>query len=115
MFIELHNISRSFGTNHALVDVNLALEIGRIGLLGPNGGRQIDADEDPARHSAAVFWDGPRARSRSRTVPGVALRRAIGYMPEADALVPGMKGAEYVALAGELYGMAAQAGAASRP
>jgi ABC-2 type transport system ATP-binding protein len=37
---------------------------------------------------------------------GVALRRAIGYMPEADALVPGMKGAEYVALAGELYGMA---------
>jgi ABC-2 type transport system ATP-binding protein len=36
---------------------------------------------------------------------GVALRRAIGYMPEADALVPGMQGAEYVALAGELYGM----------
>ena len=26
-------------------------------------------------------------------------------MPEADALIPGMHGAEYVALAGELYGM----------
>src|ERR1700676_2183795 len=26
-------------------------------------------------------------------------------MPEADALVPGLHGAEYVALAGELYGM----------
>src|SRR5712692_7100760 len=26
-------------------------------------------------------------------------------MPEADALIPGMAGAEYVALAGELYGM----------
>jgi ABC-2 type transport system ATP-binding protein len=26
-------------------------------------------------------------------------------MPEADALVPGLRGAEYVALAGELYGM----------
>jgi ABC-2 type transport system ATP-binding protein len=36
---------------------------------------------------------------------GVMLRRAIGYMPETDALVPGMQGAEYVALAGELYGM----------
>src|SRR5207302_914600 len=36
---------------------------------------------------------------------GAALRRAIGYMPEADALIPGLKGAEYVALAGELYGM----------
>jgi ABC-2 type transport system ATP-binding protein len=29
----------------------------------------------------------------------------IGYMSEADALVPGLKGAEYVALAGELSGM----------
>src|SRR5205807_796632 len=37
--------------------------------------------------------------------PGSVLRRAIGYMPEADALVPGLGGAEYVALAGELYGM----------
>src|SRR6202011_2195418 len=36
---------------------------------------------------------------------GVELRRAVGYMPEADALVPGLRGAEYVALAGELYGM----------
>src|SRR5437588_11772221 len=26
-------------------------------------------------------------------------------MPEADALIPGMQGAQYVALAGELYGM----------
>jgi ABC-2 type transport system ATP-binding protein len=29
----------------------------------------------------------------------------VGYMSEADALVPGLGGAEYVALAGELYGM----------
>src|SRR5438034_4112418 len=29
----------------------------------------------------------------------------IGYMPQTDALVPGLRGAEYVALAGELYGM----------
>ncbi|MFM8270990.1 MAG: ABC transporter ATP-binding protein, partial [Gemmata sp.] len=33
------------------------------------------------------------------------LRRLIGFMPEADALVPGLTGVEYVALAGELYGM----------
>jgi ABC-2 type transport system ATP-binding protein len=36
---------------------------------------------------------------------GAALRRTIGYMSEADALVPGMRGADYVALAGELCGM----------
>ncbi len=33
------------------------------------------------------------------------LRRLIGFMPEADALVPGLTGVEYVSLAGELCGM----------
>ena len=33
------------------------------------------------------------------------LRRLIGFMPEADALVPGLRGVDYVALAGELYGL----------
>jgi ABC-2 type transport system ATP-binding protein len=33
------------------------------------------------------------------------LRRLMGFMPEADALVPGLRGVEYVALAGELCGM----------
>src|SRR5205807_6276467 len=36
---------------------------------------------------------------------GAHLRRKMGFMPEADALVPGLTGSEYVALAGELYGM----------
>jgi ABC-2 type transport system ATP-binding protein len=33
------------------------------------------------------------------------LRQRIGFLPEADALVPGLMGVEYVALAGELCGM----------
>jgi ABC-2 type transport system ATP-binding protein len=33
------------------------------------------------------------------------LRQMVGFMPEADALVPGLPGVDYVALAGELYGM----------
>jgi ABC-2 type transport system ATP-binding protein len=36
---------------------------------------------------------------------GAELRRRVGFMPEADALVPGLTGVEYVALAGELYGL----------
>ena len=105
MFIELHQISRSFGANHALIDVNLALEIGRIGLLGPNGAGKSTLMKillgilPPSSGHGRVLDHDVRSA-------GVALRRAIGYMPEADALVPGMKGADYVALAGELYGMA---------
>src|ERR1051326_1100537 len=46
-----------------------------------------------------------RLLGRSLGADGAALRRTVGYMPEADALVPGMRGSDYVALAGELYGM----------
>ena len=104
MFIDLHNISRSFGTNQALIDVNLSLETGRIGLLGPNGAgkstlMKILLGLLPPSSGTGRVLDLDLATS------GVALRRALGYMPEADALVPGIQGAEYVALAGELYGM----------
>ncbi len=105
MFIELQNISRSFGNNHALIDLNLSLEIGRIGLLGPNGAGKSTLMKILLGILPPSSGTG-RVLDHDLASAGVALRRAIGYMPEADALVPGMKGAEYVALAGELYGMA---------
>lgn len=105
MFIELHNISRSFGKNQALIDVNLCLETGRIGLLGPNGAGKSTLMKILLGLMPPSSGTG-RVLDHDLASAGVALRRSIGYMPEADALVPGMQGAEYVALAGELYGMA---------
>jgi ABC-2 type transport system ATP-binding protein len=107
--IQLDSLSRSFGSFTALSDVTLALPPGRAGLLGPNGagkstllkilmglippssgrGRVLDQDLGGDRDSADNW----------------RLRRLIGFMPEADALVPGLTGIEYVSLAGELYGM----------
>jgi ABC-2 type transport system ATP-binding protein len=104
MFIELHNISRSFGKNQALIDVNLALETGRIGLLGPNGAGKSTLMKILLGLLPPSSGTG-RVLDHDLASAGVALRRAIGYMPEADALIPGMQGAAYVALAGELYGM----------
>ena len=104
MFIELHNISRWFGKNQALIDITLSLEIGRIGLLGPNGAGKSTLMKillgllPPSSGSGRVL-------EHDLASAGIGLRRAIGYMSEADALIPGMQGAEYVALAGELYGM----------
>ena len=122
-FIDLENISRWYGTHQALKDVSLHLDPGRVGLLGPNGagkstllkillgllppssgtgcvlGHDLGHGEDTASHGIAAFFDG------EVVAQGSGLRRAIGYMPEADALIPGLRGAEYVALAGELYGM----------
>src|SRR6266850_312816 len=105
MFIELTNISRWYGKNQALIDVNLSLEIGRIGLLGPNGAGKSTLMKILLGLMPPSSGTG-RVLDHDLASAGVALRRAIGYMPEADALVPGMKGAEYVALAGALYGMA---------
>jgi ABC-2 type transport system ATP-binding protein len=107
--IDLNAITRTFGAFTALDGVTLTLPPGRIGLLGPNGagkstllkilmglispstgtGRVLDQNLGGDRDGAAN-WQ---------------LRRLIGFMPEADALVPGLTGIEYVSLAGELYGM----------
>jgi ABC-2 type transport system ATP-binding protein len=105
MFIELNNISRWFGKTPALVDVNLRLETGRIGLLGPNGAGKSTLMKIMLGLLPPSSGTG-RVLDHDFGNAGAMLRRAIGYMPETDALVPGMQGAEYVALAGELYGMA---------
>ncbi|MBY0513664.1 MAG: ATP-binding cassette domain-containing protein, partial [Gemmataceae bacterium] len=91
--IRLDSVTRTFGAFTALDGVTLALPPGRIGLLGPNGagkstvlkvlmglippssgtGRVLDEEITPAAD--------PQGNWR--------LRRLIGFMPEADALVPG--------------------------
>src|SRR5207245_5272754 len=76
-----------------------------LGLLPPSAGtgcvlgHDLGHGEDTASHGIAAVFDG------EAVAQGSDLRRAIGYMPEADALIPGLRGSEYVALAGELYGM----------
>jgi ABC-2 type transport system ATP-binding protein len=102
--IELDRLSRRYGALAALQDVTVRLPPGRVGLLGPNGAGKSTLLKillgllPPSSGSGRLLGlDVARA--------GVELRRAVGYMPESDALVPGLCGAEYVALAGELYGM----------
>jgi ABC-2 type transport system ATP-binding protein len=104
MFIELDNVSRLYGTQPALRDVSLRLEHGRIGLLGPNGAGKSTLMKI-LLGLLPPSSGGGRVLDHDLRKGGVALRRAIGYMPETDALVSGLRGADYVALAGELYGM----------
>lgn len=109
MLIELTRISRSFGTFQALADVSLELPPGRIGLLGPNGAGKSTLLKilmgliAPSSGSGRVL-DQPISASLHPD-DGFELRRQIGFMPEADALIPGLTGVDYVTLAGELCGM----------
>jgi len=122
-FIDLENVNRWYGDFQALRNVELHLEPGRIGLLGPNGagkssllkilmgllpvssgsGRVLG--HELFRENTSGLTRRLKHFMQELFAINSGLRRSIGYMPEADALIPGMHGAEYVALAGELYGM----------
>ena len=103
-FIDLQHVTHRYGTNLALQDVTLALEPGRIGLLGPNGAGKSTLLKI-LMGLLPPSEGGGQLMGRDIRSGGAALRRMIGYMSEADALIPGLKGAEYAALAGELCGM----------
>jgi ABC-2 type transport system ATP-binding protein len=102
--INLQNVSRWYGAQQALSAVSLELGPGRIGLLGPNGAGKSSLLKI-LLGLLPPSSGGGRVLGHDIAHSGTALRRSIGYMPEADALIPGLMGAEYVALAGELYGM----------
>lgn len=106
--IELHGVTHRYGPMTALRDVTLRIPPGRIGLLGPNGAGKSTLLKilmglmAPAEGRGRILHHD---LTSGRGTGNWELRRQIGFMPEADALVPGMKGVEYVALAGELFGM----------
>src|SRR5215212_12029459 len=107
--IELDAVGRTFGPFEALRGVSLRLKPGRIGLLGPNGAGKSTLLKilmgllSPTSGSGRVL-DHPLSPNGDGE-GDYELRRLIGFMPEADALVPGLRGVDYVALAGELYGL----------
>lgn len=112
LLLSLTDITRTFGAFTALHGVSLELPPGRIGLLGPNGAGKstllkILMGLIPPSSGTGRVLDQPLGGDRDGQ-SNWQLRRLIGFMPEADALVPGLTGIEYVGLAGELYGMPRQ-------
>lgn len=107
--IELRGLTRTFGSFTALSDLTLSLPTGRIGLLGPNGAGKstllkILMGLIPPTAGSGRVLDEELGRDGD-AASNWRLRALIGFMPEADSLVPGLTGIEYVSLAGELYGM----------
>lgn len=103
-FIQLHGVTHYYGQVCALKNVDLDLEPGTIGLVGQNGAGKSTLLQillglmQPTSGAVRLFGQDV---GRS----GIVVRQRIGYMPERSALVPGLNGVEYVALAGELCGM----------
>lgn len=102
--VDIQGINRSFGRVQALRDVSLSLAPGTIGLVGNNGAGKSTLLKVLLGLLAPDSGDG--------TILGCDIRRStrelrgrIGYMPEAAATVAVLKGVEFVALSGSLYGM----------
>ena len=102
--VDIHHVSRSFGSVRALVDVNLTLEPGTIGLVGNNGAGKSTL--------LKVLLGLLAPDAGGGTILGCdilhgtpELRGRVGYLPESAAIVPMLKGVEFVSFAGDLYGM----------
>jgi ABC-2 type transport system ATP-binding protein len=104
LLLELRGVSHYYGHVCALSDVDLAIEPGAIGLVGQNGAGKSTLLQillGLIRHTSGTAM----VLGRDVRTAGLELRGRVGYMPERNALIPGLNGIEYVSLAGELCGM----------
>lgn len=102
--VDLEGIRVDYGKVSALKGVTLRIPVGATGLVGRNGAgkstllRLLLGLVRPAEGTGRVL-DTPLDAA------GFRLRRALGFMPENDSLMVGLRGIEQVSLAGELCGL----------
>jgi ABC-2 type transport system ATP-binding protein len=101
---DLHNIRRSFGSVVALRDVSLLLQPGTIGLVGNNGAGKSTLLKI-LLGLLAPDGGGGTILGCDILQASQQLRGQVGYMPESAAIVPVLRGVEFVTLSGDLYGM----------
>jgi len=89
--VSLQDVVVDYGRFRALHGVTLSLPKGATGLVGRNGAgkstllRLLLGLIRPTSGGGSVL-------GRDLKTPGAVLRQQVGFMPENDALVPGMKG-----------------------
>jgi ABC-2 type transport system ATP-binding protein len=102
--VVVEGIDKSYGSVHALRGLTVSFPPGAVGLLGPNGAGKSTLLKvllgllPPDSGSAKVLGIDVAAEP-------MEVRRAVGYMPEVDAYLPGLTGAQSVLFAGVLCGL----------
>ena len=97
--IQCRNLTRKFGSKTVLNNVSFEVYPGIIGLLGPNGAGKSTLIK------LILGLDIPTSGEISLLGKAKVDLGKIGFMPEAKAIIPSMKGFEFVAFAGELEGL----------
>ena len=98
------NLRKMYGPHLALDDVNLEIPSGAVGILGPNGAGKSTLFKCLLGLIKTTSGEGTVLGYDIRT-EGDKIRSRIGYMPEYDALDPGLAAIDQVRYSGELLGM----------
>ncbi|MHC4859695.1 MAG: ABC transporter ATP-binding protein [Planctomycetota bacterium] len=102
--IQTNGLSQSYGSFRALDGLTVSFPGGAMGLLGPNGAGKTTLLKvllgflRPDAGQATVL-------DLDAMISPLELRRRVGYMPETDCYIPGMKGVRFVAFAAEISGL----------
>lgn len=104
--VESEGLVRHYGPVQALAGLSLSLQPGPTGLLGPNGAGKTTLIKvllgllRPDAGGVRVAREDPSTPAGRRSI-----RRAVGYMPEGDCLLPDLSGLEIVSTLGRLTGL----------
>jgi ABC-2 type transport system ATP-binding protein len=103
MFIQVKNLSKNYGKQSAVQDLNFRLEEGQIvGFLGPNGAGKSTTLKmmmgliRPTDGSILIDGKDPQEQE-------VALKKQIGYLAENNPLYPDMYVREFLAFIGNIH------------
>jgi len=103
--VDVNNVSKSFGNRQAITNVTFSVRGGQVlGLLGPNGSgkstlmKTIVGIIKPDTGSIHVL--GTDVASEP-----VAIKRMIGYVPEAPRLYEFLSGVEYLDFVADIHGL----------
>jgi ABC-2 type transport system ATP-binding protein len=103
--VDVNHISKSFGSRRAVIDVTFSVQGGEVlGLLGPNGSgkstlmRTIVGIIKPDAGNVLVL-------STDVSTNPVAVKKMIGYVPEAPRLYEFLSGVEYLDFVADVHGL----------
>lgn len=103
--IKIRNLSKSYGTNQVLRNINLEVNRGEIiGYIGPNGAGKSTTVKimlgliEEYEGSIEIFGQDIRKNP-------LAYKKRIGYVGESGEIYENLTAREYLGFIGELYGM----------
>ncbi len=95
MKIEINHLTKKYGTQKALDDINVTLDTGIYGLLGPNGAGKSTLMNilvgNLSQTEGEILCDGTDLCRMGRNY-----RKLLGYVPQQQTLYPAFSGREFL-------------------